>query len=378
MRYASSQEYTSGVRDMSTRVLRGGTKRASFQGLRAVAFLAIFVSHTGLGRLGYLGAWGVSVFLVLSGFLMMRSHISKGYPQLAIKLSFAWNKIKKLYPLHILTMLMAAVYAVYMGKGIAETLRDMVIHAGLLQMWIPHPAYYSTLNAPSWYLCTLFFIYLCFPLISMILRSCSIRKTFLVLVVLLAGQFCISCGAHLWGNQDDYAWFNVKWFVYFSPITRWIDFAVGCVLGKLSLSEYQKENGESGNPILYVLLCAAIAISFAIYAREYTFLGAQAFRFSFLFMPTAVVLIWQTAKEESLLSKLLASPILVKIGDLSPYTFLIHGVAIKYTGLLLLAFWRIENKVFISCVAFGATILAAAVWEQLLLILAVRRTEIIR
>lgn len=363
---------------MSTRVLGTGTKQASFQGLRAIAFFAIFVSHTGLGHLGCLGAWGVSVFFVLSGFLMMRSHIFKGYPQLDAEFCFAWHKIRTLYPLHVLTMLMAAVYAVYMGNSIDTTLRDMVIHAGLLQMWIPHPEYYSTLNAPSWYLCTLFSIYLCFPLVSKILKPCSSARTFIVLTILLVGQFCISCGAHLWGNQDDYAWFNVKWFVYFSPITRWIEFAVGCALGKLSLSDCRKTQSYRLNAVVDMLLCAAIAVSFAIYAKEYSFLGAKAFRFAFLFVPTTVILIWQTAKKESLLSKLLSHPTLVKIGDLSPYTFLIHGVAIKYTGLFLLAFFRIENVVVTSFVAFGATILAAVIWEKFWSLLAVRQTAAIR
>lgn len=40
------------------------------QGLRTMAFAAIFLSHTGIGYLGALGAWGVSVFFVLSGFVM--------------------------------------------------------------------------------------------------------------------------------------------------------------------------------------------------------------------------------------------------------------------------------------------------------------------
>jgi peptidoglycan/LPS O-acetylase OafA/YrhL len=313
---------------------------------------------------------------VLSGFLMMRSHIFKGYPKLDTTFRFAWNKIRALYPLHILTMLMAAVYTVYMGRGIVATLRDMIIHAGLLQMWIPHPEYYSTLNVPSWYLCTLFFIYLCFPLISNILKPCSSTRTFTVLTILLVGQFCISCGAHLWGTQDDYAWFNVKWFVYFSPITRWIDFAVGCALGKLSLSECTKS--KRLNSVADMLLCAAIAVSFVIYATEYGFLGAKAFRFTFLFIPSTVILIWQTTKKESLLSRLLSFPALVKIGDLSPYTFLIHGVAIKYTGLFLLAFFCIENVVVTSLVSFGASILAAVIWKKFCSLLTVRQTATIR
>lgn len=47
------------------------------QGLRAVAFIAIFISHTSVGNYSKLGAWGVSIFLVLSGFVMVYSYWNK-------------------------------------------------------------------------------------------------------------------------------------------------------------------------------------------------------------------------------------------------------------------------------------------------------------
>lgn len=39
----------------------------SLQGMRALAFIGIFSEHAGLT---HLGSWGVSCFLLLSGFLM--------------------------------------------------------------------------------------------------------------------------------------------------------------------------------------------------------------------------------------------------------------------------------------------------------------------
>ena len=72
-----------------------------FQGLRAVAFMAIFASH--LFGFGALGAWGVSVFFTLSGFLMVYSHwFQEKEPSFGIR--FPREKIRKLYPLHIAAM----------------------------------------------------------------------------------------------------------------------------------------------------------------------------------------------------------------------------------------------------------------------------------
>lgn len=108
----------------------------SIQGLRAVAYIAIFISHTGTGDYGCLGAWGVSVFLVMSGFLMMMSYLKKdNIPKFG--LGFAWGKVKKLYPLHVVTTMFAALYAVKTGIALKQTVRDIGIHLTMTQMWIP-------------------------------------------------------------------------------------------------------------------------------------------------------------------------------------------------------------------------------------------------
>ncbi len=56
---------------------RGG-RLGQLQSLRALAFLGIFISHSGLSS--QLGAWGVSVFFVLSGFLMAYTTKNKELP----------------------------------------------------------------------------------------------------------------------------------------------------------------------------------------------------------------------------------------------------------------------------------------------------------
>ena len=94
-------------------------KIQALQGLRTVAFFAIFLSHSRIGQLGCLGAWGVSVFFVLSGFLMLYSYYPREETP-AFGLRFAWRKIRTLYPLHLITMLFAAAYAVLTGISVKK------------------------------------------------------------------------------------------------------------------------------------------------------------------------------------------------------------------------------------------------------------------
>lgn len=60
---------------MSTNsTVANNSKITSIQALRACAFIGIFASHTGMLALG---AWGVSIFLVLSGFIMFYAYIGR-------------------------------------------------------------------------------------------------------------------------------------------------------------------------------------------------------------------------------------------------------------------------------------------------------------
>ena len=84
-------------------------KILSIQALRAFAFLGIFLSHAGARILKW-PQLGVSIFYVLSGYLMYFQYASKDIGcSIKSNALFSGSKIKKLYPLHIVTMLCAIV-----------------------------------------------------------------------------------------------------------------------------------------------------------------------------------------------------------------------------------------------------------------------------
>jgi peptidoglycan/LPS O-acetylase OafA/YrhL len=72
-------------------------KIQSLQAIRAVAFSAIFLSH--LEIISGLGGWGVSVFFVLSGFLMSYSYEGRAKVlngRFIDRIKFAYSKVKKI------------------------------------------------------------------------------------------------------------------------------------------------------------------------------------------------------------------------------------------------------------------------------------------
>lgn len=118
-------------------------KIEAMQALRAIAFIGVVMSHCGFND--STGAWGVSIFIVMSGFLSVYNHLDDVKFSTSIKdnIKFSFGKIQRLYPLHML-MTMAAVFPLKiswirgLSKLTGEVLKKFALNSLLLQSWIPN------------------------------------------------------------------------------------------------------------------------------------------------------------------------------------------------------------------------------------------------
>lgn len=338
----------------------------SIQGLRAVAFVGIFISHSYLGSYEAFGVWGVSVFLVLSGFLMSYAWLQKEIkPENAIR--FAIKKIMKLYPLHIAMMIMCALPALYkviFGKTSAvKLIIDIVLHSSLTQVWVPYSKYYQTLNGPAWYLSVMVFLYLMFPLLlKTIKKTKSTRECIIKIFVLYAVQFIIAEIARMFGSVDRTAMFSCQWIVYFCPLSRLVDFMIGSYVGWLFI--HAKENIRWKCSWIFELVILAITtVSIYLYITETTVLSSEWIKYTLLFTPSSVLLIWVVARG-GIIAKVLNNRVLIWVGNLSPYTFLIHKVVIKYVDKVSSFIIRKPvNAVVLAIFSFAVTVLLALIYQ---------------
>lgn len=170
----------------------------SIQAFRGLAFLCVFLSHVPLASTGPMG---VSMFLVMSGFLMALSYDSRmeALPKgLSRSVRFGFKKNRKLYPLHLLTLALMVLYtaAELWKHGFApEEVRNAAIalpfHLVMGQAWLPNRALYFSFNKVSWYLSVCVFAYTVFPFFFRKIKTMGKR------CLILSGGGVLSC-CRLW------------------------------------------------------------------------------------------------------------------------------------------------------------------------------------
>lgn len=321
---------------MSNTAIQKGKKIESLQTLRGIAFLSILSLHTGVFPAG---AWGVSVFFILSGFLMAYSYYDKQIDSsFGGCIQFSVKKIKKLYPLHIVTLIIMVplvLIRLFTSYSLEKAIRLViyaVLNVFLLQAWIPNSNAYFSYNGVSWYLSVCVLLYALFPIIITPIRKQSNKQLVVTAVVIYMAQvFCalITRFVPILPFSDNFS----KWFTYVFPLFRIGDFVIGCCFGIIFLKKdftYSTVKSTLYEAITIILVLGQIYI----YARQVGILGEDWFRFSLLFTSTSVPTVFLFSLNKGHITRMLRCKPLIFLGNISANAFLIHQVVIAYIDYL--------------------------------------------
>lgn len=347
------------------------TKITSLQALRAVAFLGICTSHC---RATALGAWGVSVFIILSGFVMYLTYKEKSLPDnVQGALFFSIKKIWKLYPLHILTMLSALVFMLkdllesFTIKSCIFDLGKVVLNIFLLQDWVPSASIYFSLNGVAWYLSLCLFLYFAFPfLMKWIRRIKSNKEALITIFVIYGAQILIGFLSRYLPQSGVWILDNTsKWIIYILPLFRLGDFTIGCCLCYLYFNLHHKLNTVIYSFLEIVTLLAIIGSEY-IYKNQVGFLSSEWFRYTMLYTLSSCAIVYLFAMKKGFITNIATNKFFIYLGNISAFTFLMHQMIIRYFDRIYGKLFNFDLNVWIkSLLILLLTILGAQIYSAI-------------
>lgn len=310
-------------------MLKNNGKIEGLQILRAIAFLEIFLGHCGVRF--FTGAFGVSIFMVLSGFCMAINYLPKIDTMkitLAGNVKFALSKIKKLYGLHLI-MLAAAYWFAKMPTS-PEAWEKMILDVLLLQSFSPHSETYFSFNGVAWYLSAYMFVCLAALWIIRWISKCKSKNIMLVISAAIYGLMVVLgyvVTKRTINIGDNFAY----WFTYVFPGYRLLDFTLGAACGWLYIHREKFSVDKWVMTLLEMAGVTAFVLVILIFHKiESAYPGLC---YTALFTPISLFLVMVFAGSNGWIMKILNNPLLRWIGNISSYTFLIHQIPIRWMGI---------------------------------------------
>lgn len=336
----------------------------------AASFIVIGHAHGIFGSAGIATTFalqqGVSIFFVLSGFILAYS-----YPKLSNLQEvgrFLLARFARLWPLHI-TAIILLVFLIPMDKA-GYMVRNhqyamVVLNLLLLQSWTLLKNMSLSLNGVAWSISVEIFFYLAFPLLLWRWRQNWPLKIILALAFLV---MCIVTGNHLNLTSDDnYPGFSLFGLIYTNPLARIFEFTMGIatyflfVRLKPLAEDLRLIEATFLEAVTVVLAVASMWLTpiLAYQPGVLKVVGMAGGRWicgsgTFLLFSLLILTI---AFQRGLISRFLAHPVMVLLGEISFAVYLTHTIVLQvfsnYTSVLL-------DYPTLGLIAYWATVLLLA------------------
>lgn len=297
--------------------------------LRFVFAFLVFMSHKNLfpheepGFLWHLfreGYAGVSFFFMLSGFILAYTYQQRLIEGRATVRSFYVARVARIYPLHLLALLVSLFFIRFFYHPSASDFGDLAINTLLLQSFIPGQEF--LFNSVSWSLSDEAFFYALFPVI--IFSTFRDRRRSAIALWSVLGVAIVATAYLLRANPWEH------WTLYINPLFRIFDFLLGIALYNLC------RRWESHRPLQgrYTRL-EVMAMLLVIAAYCLAFFIPVSFRRSMWYWIPMGLLITTFYFHRGALSRLLSHPVCVKLGEISFAFYLFHYLVIQVVKIAL-------------------------------------------
>jgi len=318
----------------------------------------VFLSHTGNylkndDGLTYLytsffkeGYLGVSFFFILSGFILAYNYQNKFLENKITKKNFYIARLARIYPLHLLTLLLSLPLAhnLLFNANPITVVVVLLSHLTLIQSFFPMEVFYFNLNGPSWSISNEMFFYLLFPFIVKILTG-SKKYFFLLFSITI-----ISVSFIFFKNEFQHYVF------YINPVFRVVDFLIGIVLYDVFL----KIREINITTIRWTIIEILSLIVFATFYFNHNNVE-QVFRYSSYYWLPMIFIILTFSLSKGIVSKILSCKFFVLLGEISFAFYLLHQLIFGYAKLSFGEIFIQERSIFFVFIVFLITIILSYV-----------------
>ena len=337
----------------------------SLQALRALAFAGILTYHCGLLPLG---AWGVSIFFILSGFvIMLRYHEKEIACSLRSNLCFAFKCIRKIYPLHIF-MTVVVIIRDYIQFGVIDmNMPKLIANLLLLSSWFPKSMGLNCYNGVAWFLSSILFSYFMFPVFVKIFKRDKPINPVAIVLFILGLQGLLLLLYNFLNVEKDF----LIWLSYENPVFRAGDFLIGMAL--FSIYSCQRERSTYINKNLGIACLLLLGVTCLLDLTYFRPHQIDAFRKTLLYSPTAIMFVYLFAFSELWLSRLLTTKTMVYLGNMSGLYFLIHQFMIYNAKWAIYGageWGGLKDKMVVCIVAALLTVCFAYIFKKLMALFA--------
>jgi peptidoglycan/LPS O-acetylase OafA/YrhL len=344
-------------------------------GLRFLAAFSVMIGH-GLGVflehaqvdfgpidwLIQLSGLGMTLFFVLSGFVIHYNYsalvTTGGAGGIGV---FLWARFARLYPLFLLMLcvnilLSRRLHDLLAGQpeGFTGLLEALPFFLLSVHSWIYIPidgvSLISGIGGGSpitWSISTEWFFYLAYLLIAFAVlrlnRPMAMAGAMLIWCIVWAALastiFDLSSVIDTWAVQrfgrtaafsPDPRESFVRWLLYFSPYLRIGEFILGCLTSQLFLvlrrRKVRMREAALGIMMLALAMVSVPTIMFLMFAPDSGIVMFRKLNMNFALAPSVALIIFCSARYDSMLARLLSSPPCIFFGEASYAIYLIHDL----------------------------------------------------
>lgn len=312
------------------------------------------------------GFTGVSLFFILSGFILAYNYLDKDPNAPVDKKTFWIARFARIYPMYLLGLVVALPIFLndvskwhQSGHSYTEPVLAVVTTIPLVQSW--HTFFRPPWNALGWSLSVEAFFYLVFPFLAIPYKRLSKRSLYAVIVIaylLIAippTLFQLHYPNGLIGQSTEFVdWW--LWFLLGNPIFRLPEFLIGMAAGRLFILRRADRKESATAPTVHTLIAVAgiLVVVSAFDPKQAWMLYAP------MLAPFFLLLIYSLAKGLGPIPKLLSFNLGILVGEASYALYLIHSSIAVYFSKMSGAFGDLPPALVFT--AYVVVVVAICGW----------------